>query len=561
MTAGLLPVPKARFFDNAGAPLSGGLVYTYVAGTTAPLATYNSSSGLVANSNPVVLDSAGYADIWLVGNYKIVLKDSTGVQIWSEDNIIAAGTASNYVIDTGGSNAYSVNPVPASTGYVSGQIYDIAISTANTGASTINVSGLGLKNITYANGATLVAGALPTGGVARLVYDGSEFQLQNITPPGGAASFTSITLSGSLNEAKGADIPSATSTPIGAATGNFIHVTGTTTITSFDTVQAGVRRIVDFTGILTLTYNATSLILPGGANITTAAGDCATFISEGSGNWRCVSYTKVNGMAVVSSPQLIYFAAISGFIPVSISSNTSTTVALGISVGQASDSTNTSILAFNPSSWSVTNGNAINGYQGGTTLPNSSTLHWFACSGATGTGTFASLSLTPTLPSGYNTSYRRIFSLNTDTGGGLRFNSPAVETEGGSVIIYLNVQLLDINTSTLGTSQVLSALSVPTGIRVAPLYRTNTPTSANSIILTSGDEADVAPSAYNVNGFTAAPGYDFSGMGAGGSTNAVNQIGSGLLTTNTSGQIGARASGSATTMYLVTRGFKDFRRS
>lgn len=300
MTAGLLPVPKARFFDNAGAPLSGGLVYTYIAGTTTPLATFTNFSATVANSNPVVLDSAGYADIWLVGSYKVVLKDSAGVQIWSEDNIIAAGTGSNYYADTGGANAYIINPAPASTGYVAGQIYDVAISVANTGASTLNVNGLGVKNITYANGSALIAGALPTGGVARLVYDGSEFQLQNISPPGGAVSFTSITLSGSLNEAKGADIPSATSTPIGAATGNFIHVTGTTTITSFDTVQAGVRRIVDFTGILILTHNATSLILPGGANITTAAGDCATFVSEGSGNWRCVSYMKANGLAVIA---------------------------------------------------------------------------------------------------------------------------------------------------------------------------------------------------------------------------------------------------------------------
>lgn len=103
-----------------------------------------------------------------------------------------------------------------------------------------------------------------------------------------------------LNGAKGADIASATTTDIGAASGNYVDVTGTTTITGLGTVQAGTTRTVRFTGALTLTHNATSLILPGGANITTAANDRATFISLGSGNWICVQYTKADGTSVVA---------------------------------------------------------------------------------------------------------------------------------------------------------------------------------------------------------------------------------------------------------------------
>lgn len=91
---------------------------------------------------------------------------------------------------------------------------------------------------------------------------------------------------------KGTNILSATTTDIGAATGQFVHVTGTTTITGLGTKTAGVRRTVTFDGILTLTHNATSLILPGAANITTEAGDTAVFVSEGSGNWRCVTYNR-----------------------------------------------------------------------------------------------------------------------------------------------------------------------------------------------------------------------------------------------------------------------------
>jgi hypothetical protein len=89
-----------------------------------------------------------------------------------------------------------------------------------------------------------------------------------------------------VNMAKGTDIASATTTDIGAATGNYVQITGTVTITSLGTIAAGAWRNVTFTGALILTYNATSLILPTSANITTVAGDTAIFVSEGGGNWR-----------------------------------------------------------------------------------------------------------------------------------------------------------------------------------------------------------------------------------------------------------------------------------
>lgn len=93
-------------------------------------------------------------------------------------------------------------------------------------------------------------------------------------------------------DAKGSDIASAATVNIGASVdGDFVDVTGTTTITSFGTVAAGIFRVVRFTGVLTLTHNATSLILPAGVNITTTSGDIAGFRSLGSGNWLCEFYT------------------------------------------------------------------------------------------------------------------------------------------------------------------------------------------------------------------------------------------------------------------------------
>lgn len=107
--------------------------------------------------------------------------------------------------------------------------------------------------------------------------------------------------SAAINFAKGSDIASATTTDIGAASGNYVHVTGTTTITGLGTVQAGTMRFVRFTGILTLTHNATSLILPTSANITTAADDEAIFVSLGSGNWKCINYERKDGSPLVSA--------------------------------------------------------------------------------------------------------------------------------------------------------------------------------------------------------------------------------------------------------------------
>jgi hypothetical protein len=99
---------------------------------------------------------------------------------------------------------------------------------------------------------------------------------------------------------KGADIASAATTDLGAVEGTFHDITGTTTITSFGTVRAGIWKVIKFEGALTLTHNATSLILPGAGNISTVIGDIAIVISEGSGNWRCVSYLRSGYLAITS---------------------------------------------------------------------------------------------------------------------------------------------------------------------------------------------------------------------------------------------------------------------
>lgn len=93
----------AQFFDSNGNPLSGGMIYTYAAGTNTPQATYTSSSGLIQHSNPIVLDAAGRVptgEIWLTDgvSYKFVIQTSAAVLVGTYDNIV--GINSNFVAYT-----------------------------------------------------------------------------------------------------------------------------------------------------------------------------------------------------------------------------------------------------------------------------------------------------------------------------------------------------------------------------------------------------------------------------------------------------------------------------
>lgn len=109
---------------------------------------------------------------------------------------------------------------------------------------------------------------------------------------------TGGTLTGPINDAPIQTLASAATVNIGASTSNVVAISGATAITSFGTIAAGARRTVRFTSALTLTHNATSMILPTGANIATAANDTAEFLSLGSGNWICLRYNPFSGKAL-----------------------------------------------------------------------------------------------------------------------------------------------------------------------------------------------------------------------------------------------------------------------
>lgn len=100
----LSPLPIQKFFDNNGNPLVGGLLFTYIAGTTTKIATYTDSTGGATNTNPIVLNFRGEANVWLdpTLTYKFVLApagdtDPPTRPIWTVDQITSGISYANLV--------------------------------------------------------------------------------------------------------------------------------------------------------------------------------------------------------------------------------------------------------------------------------------------------------------------------------------------------------------------------------------------------------------------------------------------------------------------------------
>lgn len=103
------------------------------------------------------------------------------------------------------------------------------------------------------------------------------------------------TLENAIYENEGSALTAAASINLANASGNYLHITGAFNgVNSFGICPAGARFILVFDGVCTITDSAT-LVLPGGSDITTAAGDCAMLVSEGSGNWRMVGFFPISG--------------------------------------------------------------------------------------------------------------------------------------------------------------------------------------------------------------------------------------------------------------------------
>src|SRR5690606_38839285 len=84
-----------------------------------------------------------------------------------------------YAVDTGTANNYIASLSPTLTSYTAGLGIRLKVAHNNTGASTININGLGNKAITYSNASAIGSGDMVAGMIALLMYDGTQFQLLN----------------------------------------------------------------------------------------------------------------------------------------------------------------------------------------------------------------------------------------------------------------------------------------------------------------------------------------------------------------------------------------------
>lgn len=190
MTTLLAPSTKQKFFDNNGNPLAFGLLTTYAAGTTTPITTYKDSTGGPTNTNPITLNFRGEADIWLQPNiaYKFALTDAQGNAIpgWPIDNIVNSQLITLYGgVDTGGANAYVINFTANFTALTDGIIIAWIASHANTGASTVNVNGLGVVNLLNQDLSALRSGQIALNQVVQMMYKGGNWLLLSGSFAGG----------------------------------------------------------------------------------------------------------------------------------------------------------------------------------------------------------------------------------------------------------------------------------------------------------------------------------------------------------------------------------------
>jgi len=235
-----------------------------------------------SNAGALVTLPAGTKDVFAV--FDPAAREVVSI---SATATLALADLGNAVVFTGSGAATLNLPAVATAPLGAGWL----VMNGGTAALTIDPSGVELVN----GAATLVLQAGQAAMILRVVSAWQAAALGGTAIGFALMGAASATAAHDLLTAPWVDLASAGTTDIGVANSKNVRITGTTTITALGTALSGVTRHLRFAAALTLTHNATSLILPGSANITTAAGDTAIAISLGSGNWVVVNYMPAGG--------------------------------------------------------------------------------------------------------------------------------------------------------------------------------------------------------------------------------------------------------------------------
>jgi hypothetical protein len=193
--ARLSPQGKFRALDQNGDPLSGGKLYTYEAGTSTPKTSYTAADEVTPNSNPVILDANGYANVYLEsGSYKLVLDDVNDVNQWTADDVAGSGgggyassvvtESTNFNLTTSFQNslivctaALSISLLPSST---ANEGFIFTVKNTSSGDVTIDPNGAELidGNATHIVKAGFTANIVSDG--TGWVTFGSAYKMESI---------------------------------------------------------------------------------------------------------------------------------------------------------------------------------------------------------------------------------------------------------------------------------------------------------------------------------------------------------------------------------------------
>lgn len=260
----LMPPGEQTFFDNNGLPLSAGCVFFYIPGTNSPKATYQNSGQTVANTNPVLLDSAGRAIIYGTGTYRQVVNATgpngtspcapAGTQLWDQ---LTASTDSSTTIYAGASSGTpnSITVTAAAFSGADGQVINFISTNTNTGGATFNPSGFGAVQIVRDSATgpgALTGGELVATNAVSLIYDATAGTFHILSP---------VTW------------PNTSGVPVGAT----IAVSGFTAPTNYAFAYGQAVNRTSFSSLFSAFTSAQTASLSSGSPTITALADTTQF--------------------------------------------------------------------------------------------------------------------------------------------------------------------------------------------------------------------------------------------------------------------------------------------
>jgi len=325
---------NTQFVDSSGAPLVGGFLFFGIQNADPvlnPISIFSDRALTIAIANPQTLDALGRSTnkVWLDGRYSMRVEDLNNVQIYQElDNGESASAGIEGLENVSGADTITATGVTGITSYVDQQQFIFKVAQTNTAAVTLNIDSVGARSVVKNHDKAILPNDFEANQIVIVAYNSTDDVFEWVNQNAKTVTFY-----------EGTPVVAAATTDIWDQSGNTIHITGTTGITSFGTApNVGAKRTLIFDAAVTLT-NSTNLALPGGANFTTEAGDILQVYADTTTQFD-VSIIKKDGSAVTQKIVQI----ITGVLNTTLSTTSTSMVATGVIATITPKSTSNTIL-------------------------------------------------------------------------------------------------------------------------------------------------------------------------------------------------------------------------